>query len=696
MSSLSMKRVSFACIICVVILFFTVDANAQFRKGRYTLTGSMKWEYETYSFEDDTTARERVRFLQNYNINLAGNIVDPRLVTFNAGLRYWLDNAETEDSSTTSTSSDDDTSELGYNVSFSFFPRSWYPFTIYADRSTQDTASNYYPTTTTTNTSYGANMSLRLTTLPSVDMRYDTINSNTKNPDYPTETDTTTYSVNLSKRFERLWDSYVSGGYTSYESEDKTSGAKSASSTYYLNERSDISKTTSLDMNAMLNDYTSETSSGKSDSQYMGLGVGLSMQPYKRFRHNYSYNYSKSDSSSTTGSKSETTINSFGGNASYLILKEWPVDGVLRYSTSDFSDETTTTSTGVLDTSVGTSWSINKNWSTGAGLAYYAQDTSSDSGEDSSGESTSGTAGIKYTTPIRFLDFRSGYTFAYSSVTSEPGEDTKTTMHAFNAGVGTSYNRRYLSANAAYDFTYTISSPGEDGDTHSVSFDANTTYIPHTVVNASANWYFGRTKSILSDSKSNTRSAALSATNTYFTAATISASVNYSETHVEEGQISTTSQSGLSSQFLGGVAVRSSDSKALSANAGIDKHLGRFGRFSIKGRYSMSEATGEVEGVESTITTTAALDAVHSMLLTRRLSSDISVSRTETTDETDSSSTDTGTTSASAALSYRIGKWSLSATYKYILNDREESGSTYESEEHTLLFGITRTFRLFL
>ncbi|MBI5893727.1 MAG: hypothetical protein HZB79_08785 [Deltaproteobacteria bacterium] len=742
MSSLFFKRVSFAGIViiglCLCIFFSASDANAQFRRGRYTLTGSLNWEYETYSYEDNKTTRERVRFLQNYNLNLAGNIIDPRLVTFNAGLTYRLDDADTEDSSRTPQSSNDKSSSLNYNLSLSFFPRSWYPFKIYGSRSTVDTTSRYYPSTTTTNTSYGGEMLIRFTRLPEVSMNYSATNSKTENPLYQSEFQNTYYSITLSKRLEGLWDSYITGGHASSTTDDIAARTKTTNNVYYFNESSQISKTTSLGVSALLNEYKSESPSSASESQYASFNATLSMQPSKRFRHGYAYDYSGSESSSTTGAKSETTTNTLSGNAYYLILREWPIDGRFRYSMTDSSNadaaaaaKNTSTdtldaaantswkiskdlssaasmayytqdtsgsegggSTDRLDTAMNAGWAVNKNLSTSASLAYYTEDISGSTG-DSSSKSIAGTASAGYSTPIKFLNFRSGYTIGYSSVSQEPGDDTKTTTHALNVGVGSSYKGRNLSATGDYNFTYTTSTTGDDGETHTVSLSAVDTHLPRTVINASADWYLGTAATILSTSKSNTRSAALSLTNDYFSNTLINASAKYVETHTETGQISTAYQAGSYTDnrpVLGAVATGSSETKTLSANANIDRYLGRFGRLSLKGSYLKTDKTNEIIGGYAETITTKTMEASHYMWWTRRLSSEVSYTKVDTTNDRDNSITSSVTTTESAVLNYRLGKWSVNANYKYILT--EEIGA--EREEQTFILGISRTFRLFL
>lgn len=743
MSSLFLKRVTFAGIVivglCLCIFFSASDANAQFRRGRYVLTGSANWEYETYSFEDNKTTRERVRFLQSYNLNLAGNIIDPRLVTFNSGLTYRLDDADTEDSSRTPQSSNDKSSSLDYNLSLSFFPRSWYPFKIYGSRSTVDTTSRYYPSTTTTNTGYGGEMLIRFTRLPETSMNYSSTNSKTENPLYQSEFQNTYYGITLSKRLEGLWDSYITGGHTSSATDDKVANTKTTNDVYYFNDSSQISKTTSLGVSGLLNKYETKSPSSASESQYASFNTTLSMQPYKRFRHGYSYDYSDSESSSSGGAKSETTTNTLSGGAYYLILKEWPIDGRFRYSMTDSSNAGTTavaaknTSTDTLDAGANTSWKISKDLSSAASMAYYTEDISGSEGgsstdridtamnanwavnknlstsaslayykedisgskSDSSKKSVAGAAGAGYSTPIKFLNFRSGYTIGYSSVSQEPGDDTKTTTHALNAGVGSSYKGKNLSATGDYGFTYTTSTTGEKGGTHNIVLSAVDTHLPRTVINASTDWYFGQTVTILSTNKSNSRSAGLSLTNDYFSNTLINASANYVETRTETGQISTTYQAGSNygdRPVLGAVAAGSSESKTTSANANIDRYLGRFGKLSLKGAYLKTDKIGEIIGGHAETITTKTMEASHYMWLTRRLSSEVSYTKVDTTDDLDNSITSSVTTTESAVLNYRLGKWSVSANYKHIVVEE----MTNETTEQTFIISISRAFKLFL
>ncbi len=140
----------------IVITFFVLAYTVLVLSGEahaYAVSGLAEFSYRSYETKVGASKSSYQTWDQNYMANLAGHLIDPRILLFNAGVGF----------SDSHSSSGTDAQSLNYNLRASFFPGMYVSWDLYGSKTTTSIASpssldNY----DVTSTSYGGALRLNL------------------------------------------------------------------------------------------------------------------------------------------------------------------------------------------------------------------------------------------------------------------------------------------------------------------------------------------------------------------------------------------------------------------------------------------------------------------------------------------------------------------------------------------------------
>ncbi len=125
-----MKRIFLAPVLAAFILPATL--NADYTRGVY---GKLEYVLMHDNISDKYNSTDRKSFVQNYQIGYEKYIYSPRLLTYDLGLSFYIDNSTSDITNGNSTTkSKNETKHTNYKAYLHFIKESNYPFTIYYEK----------------------------------------------------------------------------------------------------------------------------------------------------------------------------------------------------------------------------------------------------------------------------------------------------------------------------------------------------------------------------------------------------------------------------------------------------------------------------------------------------------------------------------------------------------------------------------
>lgn len=356
----SIKRALWAIAFAATVIVLTPGIGLCVEEDLYIyrlLFGRVYFEYETGTSEENGRTLEHSAFQQTYSLDTLGNILSRRLMTYDAGVSYTLDNYEQEETTI-------DTKYLNYYLSTTLLPKSNIPLTLYGSRYNETTVTTVE--NERTRTIFGLNWLARFRTLPDTRVMIESQNDASSSSDLTT----TAYNVNMSKKIGPTENFLYYNLNTT--TDNVNDGNDSQSQAINFNNQTHISRSTRFDFGISRGDASSENEATP-ESSVTGVTVGLQSRPSIDFNQDHRYTYYSSDSD---GSKSEN--GTYAGTMFYRFTDR--LDSSLNLtageSTSESADKTEKTTS--LGAGFGLNYRLSRKLSLSETASYTKMDTSSE------------------------------------------------------------------------------------------------------------------------------------------------------------------------------------------------------------------------------------------------------------------------------------------------------------------------------
>lgn len=322
------------------------------------LSGRVYFEYETGSTEENGRAVEHSSFQQTYSLDTLGNILSRRLITYDAGISYTLDNYEQERTSI-------DSENVSYYLKTTLLPKSNIPLSFYGSRFNEKftTASSE---TERTRTIYGLNWLARFRTLPETRVQVERQNDVSTGSD----NSTTMYNVNLNKSIGPTENSlYYSLNTTADNIND---GRDTQNQSVNFRNQTNLSRSTILDFGISHGDSSNENPATP-DMSANGLTVGLQSRPSMEFSQDHRYTYYN-----TSSGGSDVESGNYAGNMAYRFTDR--LDSTMSLSvgetTTESSDRSETSES--LGLGLGLNYRLSRKLSMAETVSYSKINTSAE------------------------------------------------------------------------------------------------------------------------------------------------------------------------------------------------------------------------------------------------------------------------------------------------------------------------------
>lgn len=358
----SIKRALWALALVAAIVVLTPGLGFCVEEDLYIyrlLYGSVYFEYETGSTEENGRTSDHSSFQQTYTLDTLGNILSRRLITYDAGVAYTLNDYEQDQSQINS-------EQVNYYLKTTLLPKSNIPLSFYGNRFNDTITTAASDTIERTRTIYGLNWLARFRTLPETRVQIERQN------DVSTGSDTTNtmYNVNLNKSLGPTENSlYYSLATTT---DNLKSGNDTESQSVNFRNQTNISRSTVLDLGISRGD-SSHDNPATPDMTVNGLTIGLQSRPSIEFNQEHRYTYFN-----TSSGLSDVESGNYAGNMSYRFTDR--LDSNLSLSVGETMTESPDRSetSSSLGMGFGLNYRLSKKLTLSESLSYTKIDTSAE------------------------------------------------------------------------------------------------------------------------------------------------------------------------------------------------------------------------------------------------------------------------------------------------------------------------------
>ena len=116
----------------LILFLLTSSATADYTRGVY---GKLEYVLMNDTISDSYNKSVRKSLIQNYQLGYEHYIYSPRLLTYDLGVSFYIDNSRTDVTSSTATSrSENESQHTNYRAYLNFIKKSRYPFTVYYEK----------------------------------------------------------------------------------------------------------------------------------------------------------------------------------------------------------------------------------------------------------------------------------------------------------------------------------------------------------------------------------------------------------------------------------------------------------------------------------------------------------------------------------------------------------------------------------
>lgn len=639
----SIKRALWAITFAVTAVVLTPELGLCVEEDPYIyrlLFAKIYFEYETGTTEENGVTNEHNSFQQSYSLDTLGNILSRRLMTYDAGVSYTVDNYEQGQTTI-------DSKFVNYYLSTSLLPKSNIPLTLYGSRYNESTITSVE--NERTRTIYGLNWLARFRTLPDTRVTIERQNDASSSSDMTT----TAYNVNMTKKIGPTENALY---YNLNTVTDNTKdGNDSQGQSINFNNQTHISRSTRFDFGMSRGDNSSDSSTSAENS-VTGITVGLQSRPSMDFNQDHRYTFYSND---TDGSKSEN--GSYSGTMFYKFTDR--LDSNLSLTTSDSTSESPdltqeTTSVGV---GFGLNYRLSRKLSLSETVNYSKMDTSSETATNPDRELFRMLTHVSYSDQLSWAMLAASTRLGYNK--------DKTTEDLSGSGIEQGVSvalseidvNRYVLFNTSADWSKVYNLTGDVwSDSKSFSASALNKFWRRYAL-LSAKFARSSQSSWVTASENSSQNLTLNAVSTFFRNTRIEFTSEHNET---------------SDAVLGDSKI---DSETLNVT-----HNRYLAGGAIDFGLLINMLSSEYEGGSDKFTSTSFF-AKYEKKLSRNLNWMAAASISQGKGDNDSFR---NITSVSNLLTYQLRSWLLSAEQKYI-NTQDQNRDLIES---TLLFRALRQF----
>ncbi|PWB53766.1 MAG: hypothetical protein C3F18_07200 [Nitrosomonadales bacterium] len=370
--------------------------------GRLTFYGSVGVEAEDYQYESEYGTRDRTRLRTRFDLNGRGFIWDPRFATFDAGITLQRENVQTAENDVGGNTS---YNMLGYRLNTTWFANKPYPLSIYANRS-QNTVSDFWsPSYELTTSNLGARWGLENRWLGRTSFYLDRMSSESGSTLVPRSEQHLSFGLDANQKLlPKQWgESDMSYGYRHTAWDEMVYGSRQRQDYFYLNDRSLFGDRANLTANVTYYDRSDQWGAMGSGqewaSSFLGLNTMLNIQQTEKFRHYYGLGLGFNNFG-----ESQSASQNLSGGVNYRFNDQWQANATIGLST------------------------------------YRTESAVDGTSLEQDGSSTSGSAGILYSSTIGNYLVNGGYTMALTKTGTSgtagagslPGQQNAT--HTINLG----------------------------------------------------------------------------------------------------------------------------------------------------------------------------------------------------------------------------------------------------------------------
>ncbi len=308
----------------------------------YDVSGIVSFGYQNLETKIGDNISSSHYWTQDYNVNTAGILWDPRFLRYNAGVGYRV----------TSLDDGSDIDSIFYNVSASFFPGRKISWNIFGNRSINNVQDSSIAGTDINTTSYGVTFNLDLTKngrgrnnnnnnfgpryipLPYISLSRLFTESETLNSATPLHETRDGTKATINYRLSSAATINLDGGLEEYENLTN----KSSYSTKTANLSSNIQLSPIADMNIsgnMTDRKTYSITGFDAFSDTWLYSFNLNFKEKNRLRHTYSYRVTETESPS-----SDTKGQYFSAMAFYKIIEGLDLRSSINYSVAEYKSST--------------------------------------------------------------------------------------------------------------------------------------------------------------------------------------------------------------------------------------------------------------------------------------------------------------------------------------------------------------------
>ncbi len=562
--------------------------------GRTNFSGSVGLENEDYIYSTEAGSSSRTRQRTRFDLNGRGYIWDPRFMVYNAGVSLQREKLQASANQVKTSSI---YNMVGYNINTTLLPNKPNPLMLYGSRSKTTVNDFWSPSYGYTVNNLGARWGMRNSWLGRSNFYLDRSRSQSDNVLVARSDQSLQFGMDANKNLRpKQWgESDVSYGYRRTEQDEKVNGSSQRQNYFYLNDRSRFGETAKLSSN--LTYYTRNdqwnNSGAAMKTKFLGINNNITVQQTQDFSHFYGLGMGLNE---TDSGKSRSHSLSVGAN--YRFNRQWQTNGTLGLSGSNSS--------------------------------------TSNSGQDQSGKTLSGSAALMYSDLVlqNYL-VNGGYSVAQTRMhnsSSNGALEQRSTMQTINLGYSRTNSRLYADS---LQLSMSRSTGETSGSGLNARYNVRSTLTQSDMLQGTAEYSrFHQSKTVVY--------SATSTTNDIYDSSSRNTRLNFGWSHqfMESGSstLSATTSRGMSQNVA---------TETRSIQAAVRKNFG--GAL----QWSMQVRKDQIKGLEST-------------------------SGNKTTVESD--------------LNYRIGKWQASARYRY--RDVQQDMAPFKERSITFILKRIYGFRL--
>lgn len=610
---------------------------------RPALSGGVSFEFQRTDNQISGNSFKTQNFMQTYFLDFKNNLINRRLLIYNASVAYTNNSVEYGGAKNS-------TSSTQFYLTSTLLPNSAIPLEAHYGKKTSSSAQTASSINESTN--YGLNWYGRFRTLPETRLYYE----NTSAKDPIATTTTVRAGGDLKKEIGPTKNEFA------YAKDTLTSGhANSGSTITSMN----ASNYTTLGKNTNINAYGNSSDSQSSNGNFsksQGASMNLSSSPSDEFNQDHSYIFADSKQAGL-----KQTLQTYSGRINYNYSRELRASAHVNAENSVSTDQFSTATTNAVNSGANVNYALGRRFALGETVQYVK--TASTIGNNAVGAvntyTLSETSHLSFNERISIVSFGASYGLGYTEEQAYASSLNRGISQNASAHIGSPIPEVInLKLSASYSYTSNLQKNGPN-QTIITSSASATNIILQEYVGLSASYSKNSTKAWISALEGSSETSSFSANVKNIPNTTLTSSANISRHYTA----------------VVGSSRYNSENIAIGHNRNVfNGQLGA--KFSLMFADSFTATS-------STKVVTFSYSANYSKELITSLNWTLNATRTESIQ----SQVTSKTTSISNRLAYPLRSWNISTDHTYSLT--EQTGNLRISYSQFFL-RLSRDFGIYI